>query len=119
MKLFGNKRKPDHLQRGGEPGARGAGRRLTGLQLGLILLAVCLLMLTGAVFAVYQTFVKPVEFEEPTPPPAVLEEPEPEEEVEEVFVPPTVVETQVEVDEETGEETTLEVEVPASHKEGS
>ena len=118
MKLFGNRRKPDHLQRGGEPGARSAGRRLTGLQLGLILLAACLLMLTGAVFAVYQTFVKPVEFAEPAPPPAVLEEPEPEEEVEEVFVPPTVVETQVEVDEETGEETSLEVEVPASHKEG-
>ena len=37
---------------------------------------------------------------------------------EEVFTPPTTVEIETTVDEETGEEIELEVEVPASHKEG-
>lgn len=109
MKLFGNKRHAAHLSK----------PRLSGLQRGLILLAVCLVLLSGTVIALYQSFVKPPEtIRQPEPDviPTVdtLEEkPEPE-----VFTPPTVIEVQTKVDEETGDEITVEVEVPAYHKEG-
>ena len=109
MKLFGNKRNAAHLPK----------RRFTGLQRGLILLAVCLLVLGGSVVALYQSFVKPVEIKQPSVP--VVEEVAPsEEQTEEVvqFVPPTVIKVETKVDEDTGEEITVEVEVPAFHKEG-
>jgi len=108
MKLFGNKRNAAHLSKG----------RLTGLQKGLILLAVCLLVLGGSVFALYQSFVKPVEIKQPSAP--VVEKIPTEEQTEEVvqFVPPTVIKVETKVDEDTGEEITVEIEVPAFHKEG-
>ena len=109
MKLFGNKRNASHL----------AKRRLSGLQRGLIILAVCLLVLSGSVFALYRSFVKPVEIkptisvpEAETPSSDVQEEDVPQ------FIPPTVVQVETRVDETTGEEITVEVKVPASHKEG-
>ena len=107
MKLFGNKRNASHLPKG----------RLTGLQKGLICLAVCLLVLGGSVFALYQSFVKPVEINQPSVPVSDVpaEETQPEEAP---FVPPTVVKVETKVDEDTGEEITVEVETPASHKEG-
>jgi len=89
--------------------------RLTGLQRGLILLAVCLVILSGTVVALYKTFVRPMELKQPDPAPVVT--PEEKEEVP-VFVPPTVTVVETKVDEETGEEITVETEVPASHKEG-
>jgi len=108
MKLFGNKRNAAHLSKG----------RLTGLQKGLILLAVCLLVLGGSVFALYQSFVKPMEIKQPSAP--VVEKIPTEEQTEEVvqFVPPTVIKVETKVDEDTGEEITVEIEVPAFHKEG-
>lgn len=108
MKLFGNKRNAAHLAKG----------RLNGLQKGLISLAVCLLVLGGSVFALYQNFVKPVEIKQPSEP--VAETVPTEKETEEVvqFVPPTVIKVETKVDEDSGEEITVEVETPASHKEG-
>ena len=115
MKLFGNKRNASMLRKkaGEANSGRNAARRMTGLQKGLLLLGLCLLVLGGAVFAVYKTFVRPMELKEPA---SVVVEPTVEEEVG-VFVPPVMVQTQTKVDEETGEETTVEVEIPASHKE--
>ena len=107
MKLFGNKRNAAHLSK----------PRLSGLQRGLILLAVCLVLLSGTVFALYQSFVKPPELQVPQEAIPVVSDPM-EEEQEEVFVPPTVIEVQTKVDEETGDEITVEEEVPAFHKEG-
>ena len=106
MKLFGNKRNAAHLAKG----------RLTGLQRGLILLAVCLLVLSGSVFALYQSFVKPVEIKQPTAAPVVDDTAATEQTVQ--FVPPTVIKVETKVDENTGEEITVEVEVPAAHKDG-
>ena len=120
MKLFGNKRNAAMLgkREGASPSGSTGKRRLTGLQRGLILLAVCLVVLAGSVVAVYKTFVKPMEIKQPEPTPVVV--PEIEEEAEEVtqFVPPVTIKEETKVDEETGEETTVEVEIPASHKEG-
>lgn len=105
MKLFGNHRKANHLKK----------KRLTGWQLGLVLLGVCLLVLVGAGAVLYHSFVKPPELPEPEP---VIQEPEePEEEEEEVFTPPTVIEIEAPPEEEE-EEPELETEVPLSHKEG-
>ena len=99
MKLFGNKRNAAHLAKG----------RLNGLQKGLISLAVCLLVLGGSVFALYQNFVKPVEIKQPSEP--VAETVPTEKETEEVvqFVPPTVIKVETKVDEDSGEEITVEV----------
>lgn len=108
MKLFGNKRNAAHLSKG----------RLTGLQKGLILLAVCLLVLGGSVFALYQSFVKPVEIKQPSAPTAETVPADGESEEVVQFVPPTVIKVETKVDEDTGEEITVEVEVPAFHKEG-
>lgn len=73
------------------------------MQRGLILLGVCLLLLGGSVAALYHSFVKPMQLDtEPT----------------EAFTPPVVVETQEQVDEQTGQIVTVEVERPAAHKEG-
>ena len=90
--------------------AKGA-RRLTGTQKGIILIAVSVLILAGTVIAVYKDFVKPPE--KPATP--VVSVPE---EGKETFKPPTVVQIETQIDEETGEEVQVETEVPASHKEG-
>ena len=66
---------------GASPSGSTGKRRLTGLQRGLILLAVCLVVLAGSVVAVYKTFVKPMEIKQPEPTPVVV--PEIEEEAEE------------------------------------
>lgn len=105
MKLFGNKRRPAHL----------AGKKLAGWKKGLILLAVCLALVIGSLAVLYQSFVKPPEIiTQPETKPIVEEQ----EEEEEVFLPPTVVQIETRLDDETGEEITVEVELPASHKEG-
>lgn len=104
MKIFGNHRKANHLKK----------KRLTGWQLGLVLLGVCLLVLVGAGAVLYHSFVKPPELPEPEP---VIQEPEEPEEEEEVFTPPTVIEIEAPPEEEE-EEPELETEVPLSHKEG-
>lgn len=101
MKLFGNKRR-----------SRQRARRqhlLTGLQRGLIMLAVSLVILAGSVTALYHSFVKPMQ---------ILQPQVQQEQGEESFTPPTVVQTEERVDEETGEVALVEVERPASHKEG-
>ena len=110
MKLFGNKRGAAHLGRKNGASAKGA-RRLTGTQKGIILIAVSVLILAGTVIAVYKDFVKPPE--KPATP--VVSVPE---EGKETFKPPTVVQIETQIDEETGEEVQVETEVPASHKEG-
>lgn len=99
MKLYGNKRRPRHVRK----------HRLSGLQRGLIMLAVSLMILTGSVAALYYSFVKPVQIQQPV----IQQDP-----AEEQFTPPTVVEKEEKVDEETGELITVEVERPAAHKEG-
>ena len=96
MKLFGNKRHPSHL----EPKSG----KLTGIQKGLLLLAGAVLILTVTVTAVYRDFVKPVEVKHPTLGSVGTEQ---------VFRPPTTIQTQLD---EMGRE--VEVELPASHKEG-
>ena len=111
LKLFGNKRGAAHLGRKNGASAKGA-RRLTGIQKGIILIAASVLILAGTVIAVYKDFVKPPEKPE-TP---VLHVPE--EEAQETFKPPTVVQIETQIDAETGEEVQVETEVPASHKEG-
>lgn len=98
MKLFGNKRRAEHLQK----------RRLSGTQRGLIMLAVSLLVLGGSVAALYYSFVRPMQIKDHTPS---------SETTVETFTPPTVVETEEQIDNETGEVVLVEVERPASHKE--
>jgi len=94
--------------------AKGA-RRLTGVQKGIIGIAVSVVILILTVAAVYKDFVKPPEIpQEPEPAPVVKVEEEPEAEP---FTPPTVVQVETQVTEE-GEEIQVETEVPASHKEG-
>ena len=97
MKLFGNKRRGNRLKKS----------RLNGVRRGLILLAASVLVLCASVAAMYYSFVKPMEISHP-----VLREEE------DAFVPPTVVEYETKVDEQTGEQITVEIERPASHKEG-
>lgn len=108
MKLFGNKRRP----------ARMAEKKLAGWKKGLLLLAVCLALLTGALAVLYQSFVKPPEIIVQPEAKPITEEQEEKKEEEEAFVPPTVVQIETKLDEQTGEEITVEVELPASHKEG-
>ncbi len=84
---------------------------MTGLQRGLLMLVLFLVVLSGTVFALYKNFVRPMDVSKP--PVQEVEEEIPEEEQ---FIPPKVVEVTTKVNEETGEETTIEVEVPASHK---
>lgn len=113
MKLYGNKRNTTRAQKAKNRSGSGKARekkRLTGLQKGLVVLALLLVVLVGSVFAIYKNIVRPVDVSKPS---MQTEEDVPEEEQ---FVPPKVVEVTTKVDEETGEETTIEVEVPASHK---
>ncbi len=78
------------------------------MQRGLILLGVSLLLLGGSVAALYHSFVKPLQI---GPHGQLGDETE-------VFTPPSVVETQEQMDEQTGQVVTVEVERPAAHKEG-
>ncbi len=114
MKLFGNKRNAAHLGRRGGGSEKGA-RRLTGTQKGLILMAASVLLLGVTVIAVYKDFVKPPELPKPQEVPSATV---PAEGAEQTFRPPTVIEIETQVNEETGEEIQVETEVPASHKEG-
>ena len=77
-------------------------------------MAASLMVLGLTVFAVYKDFVKPPE---PIQTPA-MNVAEPEEDAEETFRPPTVVQIETQIDETTGETIQVETEVPASHKEG-
>ena len=110
MKLFGNKRSSTRVQKKESSGSAQS-RRLSGLQIVLTIVAAVAVMLVGAAVAAYQLLVRPVDLGPSQP--TVQEAPIPEEEV---FVPPTVTETETQVDRETGEEITIEVETPASHK---
>lgn len=103
MKLFGNKNHPSHLKK----------KSLSGWKRALLIVALCLVILAGSLAGLYMTMVKPPDI---TTPPQIQEEPTQEEE--ETFTPPTVIQIETKVDEETGEEITVETEVPASHKEG-
>ena len=89
--------------------------RLTGVQRGAILLLASVVILAGTVVAVYRDFVKPQEVKQPTLP-TISDDTDLD--GEDVFIPPTTIEIETQIDEETGEEVELEVEVPASHKEG-
>ena len=108
MKLYGN--------RGGAyaPYPRDRRRRrLSGVQRGALLLLASLAILVGTVWAIYRDFVKPVQLKTPQLPPST--------DVGEMtdtsaFTPPTTIEIETEIDASTGQE--VEVEVPASHKEG-
>lgn len=132
MKLFGNKHGGHYAASGKNKAAwsqsesvesaaspksprQGRKHRLTGIQRGAILLAASVVILAGTVVAVYRDFVKPVEIKQPQLP--VVSD-DTDLDAEEVFTPPTTIEIETEIDEETGEEIELEVEVPASHKEG-
>ena len=114
MKLFGNRHggtfRKKHTK---DTPAAGAMRkhRLSGVQRGALLLAGSVLVLGGTVFAVYRAMVRPMDVKQPSQTAAL-------EEAEEVYRPPTTTEIQVTVNEETGEEMEVEVEVPASHREG-
>jgi len=106
-------------KRAGESDSGRTGKhRMTGVQKGLILLALSIMVLTGTVVAVYKSFVQPVEIKQPATVPVTVPADSQTEEETESFVPPTIIKTETKVDEETGEETSVEVEVPASHKEG-
>lgn len=102
MKLYGNKRNAAHLSNGNAESVNRT-RRLTGVQRGLILLGGSLLILCLTIFAVYKDFVKPVDI--------VPQESE-------GFRPPSVIEIETQIDVETGDEVQVEIEVPASRKEG-
>ena len=103
VKLFGNKRNATRLKKDSDGTQRK--RKLSGVQRGLLLLAGSVLILSLTVFAVYRDFVKPVEIERP-----ISEENE--------FRPPTVVEIETQIDETSGQEIQVEIEVPASRKSG-
>lgn len=114
MKLFGNRRgsranQPDAAQSHSPSPARENKWRLTGIQRGVLLLAGSVLVLTATVCAVYRTIVRPVEIKQPALPAETGGD---------TFQPPTVTKTETTVDQDTGEEVEIEVEVPASHKEG-
>ena len=118
MKLFGNK--PHAARTSGSHAAHAAAGhsrkgRLSGVQKGLLMLLASILLLTLTVFAVYKDFVKPMERPEPD---ITITQPTPDVPEDQVFTPPTDVEVVIDVDPNTGEEQEMEIEVPASHKEG-
>lgn len=104
MKFFGSRRGAEHIS----PSAR---RRLTGVQKGLLLLALSVCILAAVVFGIYKAVVRPVERKEQAQQ-AVIVTPT------ETVKKPTVIEVQKQTDDLTGEETEIEVEVPASYREG-
>lgn len=118
MKLFGNKHGGSFWKKPSVSGDRPAAKpqqkkpRLTGVQRGALLLAGSVVVLGVTVAAVYKAVVRPVDINQPS------QTAPSDQETEETFQPPTVTEIQVSVNEETGEELELEVEIPASHKEG-
>lgn len=109
MKLFGN--------HGGAYAASGRGprrrrrRRMTGVQRGTLLLLASTAILIGTVTAVLRDFVKPMDIQQPQLPVS-------DGTGEPVFTPPTTVEMETQIDEDSGQEVQVEVQVPASHKEG-
>ena len=108
MKLFGNRKGAEHIA------ARKTEKKTGGLkrwQRVTIIVAAIVLVLGGTALAVYKVNVKPP-VKQPEP---VETEPLPEEET---VKKPTVYVPATEVDEETGEETEIETEVPASHRVG-
>ena len=108
MKLFGNRKGAEHIA------ARKTEKKAGGLkrwQRVTIIVAAIVLVLGGTALAVYKVNVKPP-VKQPEP---VETEPLPEEET---VKKPTVYVPATEVDEETGEETEIETEVPASHRAG-
>lgn len=71
------------------------------------------MVLAVTVVAVYRDFVKPMAIKQPTLPDTTDSETDDQE----VFTPPTTIEIETQIDEDTGEEIE-QVEVPAAHKEG-
>lgn len=118
MKLFGNKKNAARIKNsdgmtGAENEATPGKNCLSGMQKGCLLLASSLLVLALTVFGVYKHFVKPVDLLQPS-----VSHTEVPDLSEEQFTPPTKTELQTQVDAQTGQEIEIEVEVPASHKEG-
>lgn len=121
MKLFGNKKNPARIQ--GRQGPDGMENedgqkkgRLSGLQKGCLLLAASLMVLALTVFGVYKHFVKPME--RPQNDAVLSADAEQDLEDEDRFTPPTTTEVKTQINQMTGEEEEVVVEVPASHKEG-
>ncbi len=117
MKLFGNRRggshtnRPDTAQSHSPSPSRKKKRRLTGTQRGILLLAGSVLILTATVYAVYKAVVRPVEIKQPEPTSETVGDGE-------AFQAPTIKTVETTINHDTGEEVEIEVEIPASHKEG-
>ena len=104
MKRYSGRRGAD----GQQPSGR---RRLTGAQKGAILLALAVCILAVAVFALYKAVVRPVDRpDEPQQTHTVTPT--------ETVKKPTVTEVAKQVDEETGAEVELAIEIPASYRPG-
>ena len=73
--------------------------RLTGIQRGAILLVASVMVLAVTVVAVYRDFVKPMAIKQPTLPDTTDSETDDQE----VFTPPTTIEIETQIDEDTGE----------------
>ena len=117
MKLFGNRKGGAYEQP--RNGLTGPQKKILTI-IGIAVLAVA--VLTGAALAAFRMFAKPIEVAKPGD--SALHEVQPYEQEtpdtmpETVFTPPTVIEKQTVVNEQTGEEETVDVEVPAAHQEG-
>lgn len=105
MKLFGNRRHAEHAA----PSGHG---RLNGWQIGAIVLAATVCILAAVGFGVYRAMVRPVRRTPEQQQNPVIVTPT------ETVKKPTVVVPQIQVDEQTGQEEQVEVEVPASCREG-
>ena len=104
MKLFGSCHDAEHVSPSGR-------RRLTGVQKGVLLLVLAVCILAATVFGIYKSIVRPVERPAPTQQTHIVT---PTESVKK----PTVIEVHKQVDDATGEEQRIEVEVPASYRPG-
>ena len=104
MKLFGSCHDAEHVSPSGR-------RRLTGVQKGVLLLALAVCILAATVFGIYKSIVRPVERPAPTQQTHIVT---PTESVKK----PTVIEVHKQINDATGEEQQIEVEVPASYRPG-
>lgn len=113
MKLFGNRKGGAYEQP--RNGLTETQKKILTI-IGIAVLAVA--VLTGAAFAAFRMFAKPIEVAKPGDSALHTVSPETRDEKPPVFTPPTVIEKQTVVDEQTGKEETVDVEVPAAHQEG-
>ncbi len=104
MKLFGSRRDAGHVRNSDR-------RRLSGTQKGLALLAVAVCILAATAVGIYSAVVRPVERPAQPQQPVIVTPTE-------TVKKPTVIVSQTQRDEQTGEEQQVEVEVPASYRDG-